>query len=223
MRRPLRKAPPEECEEVYLRAGVGIDGDCHANHISPRQVLIVSTGAYDYCAVPPGSLRENILIRADCLSLTSGSLITLGDSATIRITFQCEPCGRLNKLRPGLSKDIRGKRGYLGRVMRSGIVRRGDSITVSPDVFSSFSDLWKERIFEIVRLLPTDGMISYGALADLAGVPKSFCRTFPRVLRSTSDISWHRVVASSELRMSNPLLDEHALGAAIFDIPKTKE
>jgi len=199
-RRPTRDVIPVDSEEIFLRRGVGIDGDCHANPVSPRQLLIVCTGAYDYCNIPPRSLRENILVRAANLKLSSGSLLWLGADAAVRITFECEPCGRLNKFRPKLSKEIVGKRGYLARVVRSGLVRPGDRVRVEPDVFHAFSDNWRDRIISVVQKLPEDCWISYSQLAELAGVPKAFCRAFPRVLRSQPDLPWERVVPSHELR-----------------------
>jgi hypothetical protein len=199
-RRPRRDVFPVDSEEIFLRRGLGIDGDCHASPVSPRQLLIVSTGAYDYCNLPPTSLRENILVRAANLKLSSGSLLRLGSNAAVRITFECEPCGRLNKFHPKLSKDIVGKRGYLARVIRSGVVKPGDRVQVEPDVFHPFSDNWRERIISVVHKLPGDCFISYSQLAELAGVPKVFCRAFPRVLRSQPDLPWERVVPSHELR-----------------------
>ena len=218
-RRLRRDLPPEDFAEIFLRAGIGIDGDCNASPASPRQVLLVSTGAYEYCSVPPRSLRENILIRADELRLSSGSLLRLGPNASLRITFECEPCGRLNRVRPRLSKDVQGKRGYLARVVKSGLVRPGDRIQVVPDVFRSFSDSWKDRVLSIARTLPADSIISYAGLAELAGVPKSFCRSFPRLLSSQIDPSlWQRIMTSSQLTKL-PDSQEHRpwLGIAVFE------
>ena len=74
-------------------------------------------------------------MQAANLKLSSGSLVRLGPDAAVRITFECEPCGRLNKFRPGLSKDVRGKRGYLGRVVRDGVVKPGQRIKVEEECF----------------------------------------------------------------------------------------
>ena len=198
-RRPRREEPPERVEEIFLRARIGIDGDCHASPISPRQVLLASTGAYEYCDIPPGSLRENILIKVNDLRLFSGSLVRVGRDAAIRITFECEPCGRLNRVRPNLSKDIRGKRGYLARVVRSGVVKPGDKVQVEGLMFSPISDDWRDRVIAIAQMVPSGFVVSYTRLAELAGVPKAFCRAFPRLLRSRLEASPQRVVPSSQL------------------------
>lgn|ERR1041384_3589205 len=201
-RRPRRDVSPEPADKIFLRAGVGIDGDCHANALSPRQLLIVSTGAYEDCNAPPLSLRENILVKANDLKLSSGSLLRIGREAMVRVTFECEPCGRLNRFGLGLSKRVRGKRGYLGRVVQSGFVEAGDKILVEEGVFSTFPDHWRDRLIEVADRLPRDCTLSYAQLAQLAGIPKVFCRVFPRVLRSHEDLPWQRVVASNQLNMS---------------------
>lgn len=218
-RRPGRHLPPEDSGEIFLRAGMGIDGDCHASRVSPRQLLLVSTGAYEYCDVPRGSLRESILIRANELRLSSGTLLRLGPNAAVRITFECEPCGRLNRVRPRLSKDVRGKRGYLARVVTSGLVEPGHRIQVVPNVFRSFPNSWRDRVIKIALTLPADSTISYAALAELAGVPKSFCRSFPRLLRSQIDpFLWQRVVPSNQLtKLSNAPAHQPWLGIAAFE------
>ena len=214
LRRPRRDAPPEQSEQVYLRAGIGIDGDCHASPISPRQVLLVSTGAYEHCQVPAGSLRENFLVRTDDLRLSSGSFLRVGPTAALRVTFECEACGRLNRVRGGLSRDVRGKRGYLARVVQSGVVKPGDRIKVIENVFPAFADAWKERVIGIAEMIPPGTVISYAKLAELAGVPKSFCRVFPRLLDSKPDLSSERVVSSSQLN-SLPT-DSIWIGSTIF-------
>jgi alkylated DNA nucleotide flippase Atl1 len=217
-RRPLKSQPPEECGKIDLREGVGIDGDCHASSESPRQVLLVSTGAYEACHVPPKGLRENILIQADTLNLPSGSRVRIGSHAVLRITFRCEPCGRLNSVRPKLSRDIGDMRGHLARVVQSGTVKPGDRIHIESGVFRPFPDLWKDRVIDLVRMLPTDCVVSYALLAELAGVPKAFCRVFPRLLRSQPDLPWQRVVPANQLNTrGNAPQPRHWVGDAIFE------
>jgi MOSC domain-containing protein YiiM/alkylated DNA nucleotide flippase Atl1 len=198
-RRPQSDVLPEESKEILLRVGLGIEGDCHASPISPRQVLLTMTGTYEQFNLDPNSLRENILIHADEMTLSSGTLLRIGPDAALRITFECEPCSRLNRIRHRLSRDIKGKRGYLARVVRSGVVRPGDKIKVIKNVFRPLPDNWRDRVISIVRMLPSDYIISYARLANLAGVPKSFCRSFPSLLRSHKDIPWQRVKPSNQL------------------------
>ena len=55
-RRPDTDVPPEEAREVGLLNRVGISRDCHANTLSPRQVLIVFDDSYSRRSLPEGSL-----------------------------------------------------------------------------------------------------------------------------------------------------------------------
>jgi alkylated DNA nucleotide flippase Atl1 len=213
-RRPQRDAEPEESRQIFLRAGLGIDGDCHARSTSPRQVLLVATGTYARFDIAPCSLRENILINVDELKLSSGDLLLIGHDVALRVCFKCEPCARLNRFRDKLSRDIKGSRGYLARVVRSGLVHPGDGIKVVKNVFRSFPDKWRERVIDVVRMVPPDEVVSYAQLAELAGVPKSFCRAFPRLLRSQGDIQWQRIIKSLEVNETNCKLNR--LGNELF-------
>jgi MOSC domain-containing protein YiiM len=40
----------------------------------------------------------------------------------------CHPCDQLEKVRPGLRREMRGRRGMLCRVLEGGMIRRGDAI-----------------------------------------------------------------------------------------------
>jgi MOSC domain-containing protein YiiM len=40
----------------------------------------------------------------------------------------CTPCDLLEKIRPGLRRELRGRRGMLCRVIAGGMIRRGDSV-----------------------------------------------------------------------------------------------
>ena len=88
MSRPLQpEASRQNIEEIFLRARVGIDGDCHASPIFPRQISLASTGACDYCDVPPGSLREDILTKVDDLLSFMISFSSIGADAAIRLVY----------------------------------------------------------------------------------------------------------------------------------------
>ena len=120
--RPLKERLPVKAKELTLLAGVGINNDCHANPLSPRQILITSALTCAEFDLPGSALRENISLlpnnELDTLTLQSGDTLSVADGrAELRITFECEPCGRLNRVSPSLCRDIKGQRGYLARVI----------------------------------------------------------------------------------------------------------
>lgn len=179
---------PSAQNAVFLEAGLGLRGDCHASHASPRQVLLVATGSYARLRLEENSLRENILVDADVLKWRSGCEVSIGDSAKLRIMFPCNPCSRLNRFRTGLSRDAFGDRGLLARVVQSGAVRVGDRMRARPDVYPALSDDWRVRLATILEALPTRSWTTYHNLATLVGVHTSYCRAFPRLLRQHADV-----------------------------------
>jgi alkylated DNA nucleotide flippase Atl1 len=198
--RPYKDQLPRQADELLFQSSFGIFGDCHANPLSPRQVLIAFTTDYRAFNLPDGSLRENILL--DPISfpeqeLQSGDCLYTEDAELkLRLTFKCEPCGRLNKVQPNLSRNIRGRRGYLARVVGSGVLRPGDSLRLKQGLYPTFAEDWHERVISIARQLPENPAISYSHLAILAGVATGYCRAFPRLLEA-HNLPTERIVPSS--------------------------
>jgi len=46
----------------------------------------------------------------------------------LQVSEICHPCDQLEKVRPGLRREMRGRRGMLCRVLEGGTIRRGDTI-----------------------------------------------------------------------------------------------
>ena len=100
-------------QTINVEAGHGIAGDKNAHPFSPRQVLIVRREDLEAFRIPPGELRENIILEG-CAEgdFQPGALLTLGDAVKIRLTFHCEPCKRIGHVVSHL-KSILGHRGEL--------------------------------------------------------------------------------------------------------------
>jgi MOSC domain-containing protein YiiM len=192
--------PPKESHVLSFVSGKGIDTDCHAHPLSPRQVLIALSDTYANFNLPINTLRENILLQSDTglapSHLDSGDTLSHHGGVNLRITFPCEPCGRLNKTRPNLCRDIGRQRGWLARVVSGGVLRPGDRLQLTKGMYPRFSDDWHERVIAVARLLPEDRSLSYLNLALLAGVAKGYCRAFPRLLE-THNLPTKRIVPSS--------------------------
>jgi alkylated DNA nucleotide flippase Atl1 len=182
--RPDAGEPPLSTDRLHLLAGHGIEGDCHNGALSPRHVLIAATGSYERLKIKPNELRENILLDCADLEWPSGTELQIGNTAALRVTFRCEPCGKLNKFRPGLSRDAYGDRGMLARIVRTGKIAPGDNIRLKPSVHSAMSDDWRERVLDVLERLPKGKWIEYRSLAHFAGLHVSYCRTFPTLIRA---------------------------------------
>jgi hypothetical protein len=181
--RHARDAEPVYVDVAQLVAGIGIDGDMHVDPLSLRQLLIADEGAYQDLRLPAHALRENLLVTFDTSKLRSGSILRVGSDAMLWLTFQCEACGHLNTHNAGLSRVIGNRRGMLARVIRGGVIRNGDSIVDLGTLMAPWSDDWRVRVHKVLDAIPMNLVVDYKQLARLSGVPSSYCRVFPRVVR----------------------------------------
>ena len=113
----------------------GLEGDGHATSDpgrSGRQVLLMDRETLDRLGLAPGDIRENITTSGvDLSSLAPGRKVSLGQTTVVEITGECEPCSRMDEIRPGLQATLNGQRGMLARVLDGGTVTVGDAVRVS--------------------------------------------------------------------------------------------
>jgi MOSC domain-containing protein YiiM len=128
---PGHRKPMAPLEAAELVADLGIRGDMHAIAGSSRQVLLIERETLDALNLGAGDVKENITTKGIALmALPPKSRLRLGAEAVLEITKSCSPCSRMEEVRPGLLREIAGRRGMLARVVAGGIVRKGDPITV---------------------------------------------------------------------------------------------
>jgi MOSC domain-containing protein YiiM len=48
--------------------------------------------------------------------------------AVFEVTMICDPCERMDAIRPGLRRELEGRRGMLARVVEPGEVAVGDTL-----------------------------------------------------------------------------------------------
>jgi len=76
----------------------------------------------------PGVIRENITTEGiNVNGLNPGQLLRVG-AALLEVSTVCTPCDQLEKIRPGLRREIFGRRGMLCKVIEGGAIRPGDLI-----------------------------------------------------------------------------------------------
>jgi MOSC domain-containing protein YiiM len=128
-RAPKKRLPMEELEEVRVITNVGLEGCGHARPGGgPRQVLLVDRETLEAMDLRPGIVRENITTAGiDVNSLAQHQVLRIGE-VRLQVSEICHPCEQLEKIRPGLRREMRGRRGMLCRVLQGGIIRRGDTI-----------------------------------------------------------------------------------------------
>jgi hypothetical protein len=144
---------------IFLRAGLGVEGDAHAGTtvkhrsrvaVDPtqpnlRQVHLIHGELHDELvargfAVGPGDMGENVTTRGiDLLGLPVGTHLHLGSSAVVAVSGLRNPCAQLDRFQPGLTAAVLGrdddgnlvrKSGIMGTVLADGAVRPGDRIRV---------------------------------------------------------------------------------------------
>jgi len=127
-RAPKKRLPMEELPEVRVLGDRGFEGCAHGRPGSKRQVLLVDRETLEAMELQPGIIRENI--TADGLNVNSllvGQLLLIGE-ARLEVSAVCTPCDQMEAIRPGLRKELWGRRGMLCRVLDGGTIRRGDAI-----------------------------------------------------------------------------------------------
>jgi MOSC domain-containing protein YiiM len=115
-------------DTVRAVAGHGFEGCAHARAGTKRQVLFVSREHLDALDLEPGRIRENITVEgADVHEWPIGQRVRVG-GALFEIAMVCDPCVKMDAIRPGLQAELDGKRGMLARVLETGDVAAGDQI-----------------------------------------------------------------------------------------------
>jgi len=138
-RAPKRRLPMEGLREARLLTDFGLEGCAHAQPGGNRQVLLVDRETLEAMELAPGLLRENI--TSDGLNVNSlqiGEELRIGE-ARLEVTMICTACSLMERIRPGLRKELRGRRGMLCRVLEGGTLRPGDSIEKAPQQLVSQS------------------------------------------------------------------------------------
>jgi hypothetical protein len=180
--RGTRAQAPAPFDSLVLHAGVGIEGDAHADALSPRQLLLAGTPVYEALSLPPHALRENLLFDFEPSCLGSGTVLQIGAEVRLRMMFQCEACGQLDSVVPGLARQIGDRRGMLARVLTGGLVHAGDPVRTLGVLAPAWHEDWRERVRAVLDSVPPGTVVEYRHLARLAGIQSSYCRAFPRLL-----------------------------------------
>jgi MOSC domain-containing protein YiiM len=122
-RLPMRAVP-----EAFAEADKGFAQCAHGRRGSKRQILLIEQETLDELNIAPGAVKENIVTRGIVLrGMRHGQRLRVG-GALLEVTLPCEPCKRMDDIRPGLQKLLRGRRGMLCRVVEGGLIRTGDTI-----------------------------------------------------------------------------------------------
>ena len=127
--KPGKGAKPVSLEHA-VAGEKGLEGDYHARFANKRQILLMSRNLLDELNLEPGRIFENVVVEGlDVMALASGQQLRMGE-ALVEVTFPCEPCDQMNRIRYGLKEALKDRRGMFVRVITKGTVRIGDPIEV---------------------------------------------------------------------------------------------
>jgi MOSC domain-containing protein YiiM len=119
--------------QVEALVGRGLAGDAHNKERGARQVLLTDVETLEGFGLPPGIIKENITTRGLPINrLPAGQRLQIGATVILQLTGVCEPCHRMDEIRPGLQAALEGQRGMLARVIQGGPIRQHDPIRLLP-------------------------------------------------------------------------------------------
>jgi MOSC domain-containing protein YiiM len=124
----------EELSTALAVENSGLEGCAHARPGGKRQVLLVDAETLRSANLAPGITRENITTEGvDVNALQLGQKLQIGN-VHLEVSAVCEPCELMETIRPGLQRELEGRRGMLCWVLRGGTLQPGDSIDVQEPV-----------------------------------------------------------------------------------------
>ena len=191
------KAAMLPTKNLCLDCGSGILGDLNRDPLSPRQILLTSMQELDQLSIPPGELRENIVLdlaNSDCFQ--PGAKLTFASGATIRLTVYCEPCRRVAHLVSSI-KVLTQKRGILGVAIAGGEITVGDQVLIEPSYFPALSEEPYERFLAYIAQIPRGKVVTYRQILKCIGVDRSYFRVIPTYIKKApADYPLHRILDS---------------------------
>ena len=146
------------CHKISLLKGLGVEGDAHMgqkvkhrsrvakdpNQPNLRQVHLIHSELFDELKhkgfnIKDGEIGENITTKGiELLALPKDTILSIGETAKIKLTGLRNPCKQLDSIKNGLMKavldrDENGnlvrKSGVMGIILEGGDVKSGDKIT----------------------------------------------------------------------------------------------
>ena len=127
---PRSRSVQQSVERAVAITERGIEGDRNARHGGDRQVLLVEHEVLESLELEPGAIREQITVRGLALdALAPGTRIRVG-TVSLAIAGPCDPCQRMEEIRPGLMRQLEGRRGRFARVIEGGTFAVGDALVV---------------------------------------------------------------------------------------------
>lgn len=134
----VKETSSDPVDQVTAISGKGLEGDRSCKEGNMRQVLFMDNETLDRLELKPGQIKENITTSGlDLSNVAAGQVFfigegTSGEPVTMEIVGPCEPCHKMDAIRPGLRKTLDGQRGILAIVLNGGAIKVGDTVRIEP-------------------------------------------------------------------------------------------
>ena len=129
----VKGTPSDPVDAATAISAQGLEGDRSCSPDNTRQVLFMDQETLDHLELKPGQIKENITTSGlDLSQAKAGEVFFIGDTVTMEAVGECEACGKMDAIRPGLRDGLGGRRGMLAMVINGGSIKVGDSIRIEP-------------------------------------------------------------------------------------------
>ena len=129
----IKGTPSDPVPDATAISGMGLEGDRSCSTGNVRQVLFMDKETLDRMDLAPGQIKENITTQGlDLTQAKAGQVFLLGEEVTMEVVGECEPCGKMDAIKPGLREELDGRRGLLAKVINGGAFKVGDTVRIEP-------------------------------------------------------------------------------------------
>lgn len=129
----VKGTPSDPVPDATALSGMGLEGDRSCSTENVRQVLFMDKETLDRMELAPGQIKENITTQGlDLTQAKAGQVFLLGGEVTMEVVGECEPCGKMDAIKPGLREELDGRRGMLAKVINGGTFKVGDAVRIEP-------------------------------------------------------------------------------------------
>ena len=129
----VKGTPADPVPDATALSGMGLEGDRSCSTENVRQVLFMDKETLDRMELAPGQIKENITTQGlDLTQAKAGQVFLLGGEVTMEVVGECEPCGKMDAIKPGLREELDGRRGMLAKVINGGTFKVGDAVRIEP-------------------------------------------------------------------------------------------
>lgn len=139
------RGPVETVDKVAVTVREGVHGD-YRGAMKPdgsrrRQISLITAEGWAAAisdlhlssdSIEWWNRRANLLVEGVDLPRREGARIHIGETLIIEAVQECDPCSRMEEIRPGLKAALtpEWRGGLLGRVVVDGTIRVGDEIRI---------------------------------------------------------------------------------------------